>query len=185
MPRILDEHLTRAIYHDGRGGTYGRGWFDLPHPFDRRARALVDAGVSSPVLVVGSGFGFLIEALLDLDLDAYGAEPGSWFWDPANAVEWASQARHRTMRTVIEPGALPDARFDWVVDEDASPHHSDAELPGFHETLERLAANPPIHLVTPIVVGDSALNWKSIEEWEATAPTHTWISTRAIDEAAG
>lgn len=177
--------------------TYSRDLYGpLLARFGERVASLTAFGLdnNATVLVVGCGFGFLIETLIAAGItDVWGIEPGPYFWDAANDAEWGPGIRARVANDWIGSGteqasldALPgvpnNERFGWIVDEDAAPMHSDAELPAFVAGLEaRLQGNARgriIHLVTtmgPGGPGDSAVNWKTLAEWKAVEPAHRWF----------
>ena len=211
MPRFLDETLTRSLYRQPQpqthaagqpvtnpvpAWTYGRDFYrNMGDLFTNRASGMVNLGVATnaSMLVVGSAFGYLMEALITVGIaDVWGIEPGGWFWDAANDAEWAVGMKARTADDWIGSGTeqaslnalgIPgQARFTFIIDEDAATMHSDAELPVFIAGCEaRLQGNARgriIHLVTPTPLagpGDSAVNWKTLTEWKAVAPSHRWF----------
>jgi len=212
VPRFSDEQLTRALYRQASplgeervGGvvvsaappiTYGREFYPGLEPFIQRVEVLQGRGLANnaSVLVVGCGFGFLIERLITAGVTGvWGVEPGAWYWDPANDGEWAPGIKARVADDWVGSGTVQSslvalggvsgqARFGWVVDEDAVTMHSDAELPAFLAGCEaRLQGNARgriVHLVTPVGdggPGDSAVNWKTLAEWKAVEPAHTWV----------
>jgi hypothetical protein len=206
MPALIDTALAQALYWspgptlDGvkqPGITYGREYYQRINfePFNTRKDWLTGFGLdnNAQVLVVGCGFGYLLEYLLDAGIpDVWGIEGGSFFWDVANDAEWRVDVKPRVANDWIGSGteqASLDAlvgvpnneRFGWIIDEDAAPAHSDAELPAFIAGLEaRLQGNAKgriVHLVTPTQGGgqDSSQNWKTLAEWKAVAPDHTWV----------
>ncbi len=213
MPRLMDERLARSLYkqvqpwkRDGRTRpvslTYQRDYFFHPRlgsdVFPKRAGWLRRGGVDpgETVLIVGSAFGYLGEALFAGGItDVYGIDSGSWYWDAANNGEWATGAKARTANDWIGSGTeqasialLSGApvKFDWVIDEDAAPAHSDAELPAFIAGLEDRSTGPAriVHLITPVAdtgPGDSSQNWKSMTDWKAVAPTHTWVGNGTVE----
>jgi hypothetical protein len=144
--------------------------------------------------VIGSGFGYLIEELINQGItDVWGIEPGSFYWDPANDDQWPVGIQAITANDWIGSGteaasldALPgvpnNERFDWVIDEDAATMHSDAELPAFIAACEaRLQGNAKTRIVHIVSTkesdfgGDSSVNWKTLAEWKAVAPDHNWV----------
>lgn len=215
----MTDALARALYRRGQPGmhldgdtpdpvaplTYGRAFFDvdlLRDRFTNRASGVVSRGVltNHSVLVVGSGFGYEMEALIAAGVtDVWGIEPGPYFWDPANLTEWAPGMQVRTANDWVGSGtevgalaALPgvggQARFNWILDADAAPAHTDAELPAFIAGLEaRLQGNARsriVHLVSASLTtgfgGDSSQNWKTLADWQAVAPDHSWVNVRAL-----
>lgn len=201
MPQLFTEALVRSMYRQvlpGVGGvyptplTYQRRYFANSGVFEDRRDWLVDVGLStvSRVLIVGSAFGYLMRTLADVRIECWGIEGGSWFWDAGNDGEWATGMKVRTAQDWVGSGteqanidALPRApqTFEWVIDEDAATMHRDGELRGFISSLEeRLTTRGRIvHLVSPVSPqgpGDSAVNWKTMREWKAIAPSHIWMN---------
>lgn len=190
----MTERLVRSLYRQGRPAvdgvyptaiTYQRELFTASDPFALRTDWLTAHGVNNKVLVVGSAFGYLMEALIHADVsDVWGIEGGDWFWDDGNDGEWAEGMKARTFKDWLGSGEHYGT-YDWIIDEDAAPSHSDVELPSFVTALElHLAPEGKIvHLVTPLHPqgpGDSSQNWKTITEWQAVAPTHRWATMSSV-----
>lgn len=176
MP-AYDRRMTEAMYWakgpivDGvrqPGSTYSRSW--APGRFQHRADQLIELGVSGRVLVVGCGFGFLLEPLLDAGVDVVGCEPGPFFWEPVNVGEWRRDVRERVSAVPVEEVA---GVFDWVVDEDAAPAADD--VAGFLAVLGRLGR--VVHFVTAGEPGgrDSSHTWLPLDEWRRLAPGDVWL----------
>ena len=217
MPAFIDEQLARSLYKRHQPSThlageppqpttpltYGREFFQgrgrLQSRFQNRASGMTSLGVltNHSVLVVGSAFGYLMAELDALGIETWGIEPGPWFWRSENDSEWEAGMKARTAQDWIGSGTEVDsfnaigvsgqAKFNWIVDEDAAPAHSDAELPAFIAGLEaRLQGNVKgriVHIVTTMSnrgPGDSSQNWKSLADWQAVAPDHTWLDARNI-----
>lgn len=183
MP-VYDRRTIQALYWrrgpvvDGvrqPGTTYGRGWSD--ELFDRRLGVLLDLGVSGRVLVVGSGFGFLIERLLDAGVDAWGCEPGPFYWEETNAGVWRDDVKQRTYPGTVEE--FPETGFDWVVDEDAAPAADDTA--GFLAAC-RERGGRVVHFVTADEPGgrDTSHTWMLLDEWRALSPEDVWIANGTI-----
>lgn len=208
MPLTYTEQIWRSLYRRNRGTVdgvhqgyvaYSRETFLDSLVFETRRDWLTGYGLdnNASILVVGCGFGFLLEQLIDAGItDVYGLEPSAWLFDPANGGEWRSDVRSRVAQDFVGSGTEKAslnalgvggaARFTFVVDEDAASSHTDAELPAFVAGLEdRLQGNARsriVHVVTTALhdgyVGDSSLNWKTLADWKAIAPTHTWVDAR-------
>lgn len=184
MPLIYDADIVRSLYWspggtiDGveqPGRTYSRATRD-ESMYAARVDRLLEAGIptDASVLVVGCGFGFLIEALHAAGFRyVAGIEPGPYYWTQPN--EWDPAVRAVVaQRWLTDQG--PEA-FDVVIDEDAASSHSDSELDVFFAALERVGSRV-VHFVTPGIRGDSSLNWKTLETWKALAPKHDWFGPR-------
>lgn len=214
MPLLYDDATVRAHYRSVSTGlrvdgvevdpqppkTYSRDFGDLLGQMSRRRDWLTGYGLdnNASVLVVGAGFGYLVEYLIAAGIaDVWGLEGGSYYWDAAQDGQWDPAVKARVAQGWIGSGTevaslqslgvSGQARFNWVVDEDAAPCHTDAELPAFIAGLEaRLQGNAKgriVHIVTDRTVeegpfGDPNLNAKTIQEWSLVAPDHTWVRAR-------
>ena len=213
MPGLYDDTLARALHRSVKRGpqmtdgvitapaemlTYGREFYFVNWDFGTRKDWMTGYGLdnNASILVVGCGFGFLIEELIAVGItDVYGIEPGSFYWDAAQDAEWDTAVKARVANDWIGSGTevaslnalgvSGQARFNWVVDEDAATMHSDAELPAFiagcEDRLQGNARGRIVHLVTtvgPYGPGNQAVNWKSLAEWKAVEPAHTWVDIR-------
>lgn len=208
MPVFLDLATTQSLYRyrrtsDEEWRTYDRTWLDATSAsvlFDRRLDEMVNHGLlnNSDILVVGSGFGFLMErGLADPRTSGanwYGLEPGTYFWDPAQDAEWDPVVKALTANDYLQSPTVVDslralgltgqARVDFVIDEDCITMHSDAEITEFLDACEaRLqggAVGRIVHIVTTDLngPGDSAVNWKSLQAWHDLRPTHTWVESQ-------
>jgi SAM-dependent methyltransferase len=210
MPQFYDDTLTRALTRSVKRGpqmrdsveiapaemrTYGREHYADSWAFGTRKDWLTGYGLdnNANVLVIGCGFGFLIEELAAAGItDVYGLDPGPFYWDAAQAAEWDVSVKARVAQDWVGSGTekaslnalgvTGQAKFTFVVDEDAVPMHSDAELPAFIAGCEaRLQGNARgriVHLVTtvgPYGPENQAVNWKTLAEWKAVEPAHTWV----------
>jgi hypothetical protein len=209
MPVFLDLATTQSLYRYRRNEaegwrTYDRMWLTATSGsalFARRLDEMVNLGLlnNSDILVVGAGFGFLIEqGMADARLDTvtwYGLEPGPYFWDAAQDGEWDAAVKARVANDYLQSptvvsslqglGASGQARMDFIVDEDCITMHSDAETTEFLDACEdRLqggAVGRIIHVVTTLGSngpGHSSVNWKSLQEWHDLRPTHTWVESQ-------
>lgn len=184
MPVIYTEKLWRSLYavQDGEEWiTYGRRWWELGarRMFERRAEILVDRGVSGRVLVVGAGFGYLIEALLAHGISAAGIDASPWI-----AERHLEEMGAPVLHAALEEYPF-DYTFDWVIDEDCLPGYTREEAPAFLDACEwhlrhGLPPDRVVHIVTTSKNkpwgGDSAMPDRlSAEEWRALRPSHTWL----------
>lgn len=214
MPNLYDETLARALHRSVKRGpvmrdsvviepavmsTYGREFYVADWQFGTRKDWMTGYGLdnNASILVIGCGFGFLIEELINAGItDTWGIEGGSFYWDAAQDAEWGTGIKARVVNDWIGSGTEQASleaigagnaqeKFDWVVDEDAATMHSDAELPAFIAGCEaRLQGNARgriVHLVTTVGLygpGNQAVNWKTLAEWKAVEPAHTWVDIR-------
>ncbi len=214
MPTFMTEAVARALYSSPVPQTVINGVVQNPQPpitygpeylmmsvqqFDRRRDMLVGRGLTNAlsILVVGCGYGSLMKVLADSGItNAYGLEPGSWIQDNLVSFQPDPDIRSRIgddwigsgteQATLNALGATGQAKFKFVIDEDAATAHTDAELPLFIASLEdRLQGNLEglkvriVHMVSVLRVeqgpGDSSQNWKTLADWKAVAPSHTWV----------
>ena len=205
----MSEQLAKSIYKipqpqvQGRPPvppvTYSREFFANKNTFARRAQALTEMKLESPILIVGCGIGLLNEELANAGIASYGLEPSSWMWAqmlrrPPTVIEPQGMSpnpsfEHMIIKDWVESSTLESSLtragaptyFSTVVDEDACTAHSDSELNEFMSGLDRLG-DRVIHFVSTLNVesgpGDSSQNWKTINEWEQVAPNHTWIDLK-------
>jgi len=214
MPTFMTEAIARTLYKSPVPQQVINGVIQNPQPpitygpdydaidyvskYETRRNWLTGRGLdnNADVLVVGCGYGALIAYLIDAGINTYGLEPGSWIWDnindfqPEAAVravmgdDWVGSGTEKATLNALGFGG--NARFTFVVDEDAAPAHTDAELPAFISGLEdRLQGNARgriIHIVSVMDIergpGDSSQNWKTLADWKAVEPAHTWVDRR-------
>lgn len=169
----------------------------------RRRNTLTARGLAAnaSVVCVGTAFGFLMEYLLDAGIsDVYGIEPSPYVWSNTDQIrpDVLSRIVNATVgvdatadiRNALGAAGMPNPqRADWIIDEDAVSSQTDdagiaAFLDGCEDLLQGNAHGRIVHLVTPIAPsgpGDSSLLWKTLDEWQAYRPDHTWLDARQID----
>ena len=158
-----------------------------PHPrFAERARLIRERYPDArTVLVVGCARGYLIEALLELGLDAWGCdiEPESVPEAVADRVIQAGATEPDELDAVRRAAGLKGSRkFDLAVTEDVLPCLDD---PGARRLLEavRAVAKGRLHIVTPGDPTDPAklpgLNWKPIETWRTLVGGETVLDAES------
>ncbi len=209
MPTEWNENLWRALYAQGGYGpdggtviTYGAEWVAMSgyaDMFIQRKDALTNLGIQPgvPVLIVGSAYGYGMSALVDAGFDdVWGIDPSPWIWSAENDAEWAPGMKLRTAQDWMGSGSEMASleaigftgQFQWVVDEDAASSHLDHELERFMTQCEDCLTvdGQVIHIVTPLrqLPGDSAISWKSMEDWRAFAPDHQWVDTAQLNKYA-
>lgn len=150
--------------------------------FAERAAAVVAAYGSVKTLVVGCGWGYLVDELLRLGVDAWGIDASLYAITKGKAVAGmlpatltrlsVADATNRTQLTAVRTtaGLVGSARFGLVVTEDMLPMLTDAEVTTAVTECRRIATNM-LHIVTPGTATDAskltALNWKSTAAWKA------------------
>lgn len=160
--------------------TYSREFFG-PHmrKFDQRVHLLVDLGMQpgDRVLVTGCAFGFLLEPLLDRGIDVWGIELSSWIHHNLR-----NQSREDVVDRIMHGDALNLVEhWDWIVDEDMITALDDRSARAFLRRAARHTGRV-VHLVSTGDAGDSAINWKSLEAWEAMAPDQEWFDIRSVGD---
>lgn len=187
----------------GQYFTYGREYATLAQTpesdgiefYDTRWSRIVSAFGVQPadrVLVVGAGFGFLIEAAKDagfanvwgIDNSPYvAANRGAETRGDVVLVEDDVRGGGRIKAALRQ--ATGDDVFDWVITEDVVACYSDADVVAFAPHLERLlAGSDPARVVhvTTVTRPESpprpaGLTWHTLAEWAALVPAHSWMST--------
>lgn len=198
MPLVYDEALWNRFYrvpvpedHSLGNLHYERGLLDAWPEFVSRRVDQFPPGLiqNSSIVVVGCGFGWLMEALIDAGVGTVVGVDMS----PYIHANKATQSRNDVtivngivgvdnVSSLLQSAGFP-RQYRAVIDEDAASSHSDAELPAFFAGCESLLQGGQtakiVHLVTEKRgegIGDSAINWKYLSEWKALAPSHTWVS---------
>lgn len=196
MPLVYDQNLYDALYNvgasDGRRIHYTRELYDLNHDWMARRLTMMPSGLitSANVLVVGCGFGWLMENLIDAGAASVtGVDPS-----PYVHANKATQSRADVVNRIVNATVGVDnvnqvlqqagfsRTYNVVIDDDAASSNSDAELPAFLDGCQSLLQGNQqtriIHLVTPQRAEggqDSAINWKTMAQWKALRPAHTWV----------
>lgn len=221
MAAIYDEHLFNSLYattakdeNDPDYGQYIWGYHrrtinalgGVGRRYGPRANKLIELGLdaSDSVMVVGAGFGYLIEALhaegatnvWAIDDSPYIHEDPELFLDQvAPAVRGSlknvragrgldvAASNRPDMVTKLLESVLPQS-YDWVVTDDCISSMEDDELDDFLDDCEAMLApnirdmSRVVHFITPLnnYPGDSALNWKPAIDWMNVRPSHTWVN---------
>lgn len=194
----------------GQTVTYGREWAAVCEEpgragltrFERRRDHLVALGIvpSDRVLVVGSGFGFLVDAFHDAGY------ANVWGLDSSSHVD-ANRTEIRGDTVVVSDdirgggrmraalrSATGDDEFDWIVTESVVESYDDADVQVLCNVCEGGLTGTDrsriVHLVMDVLTDvdtgeareprdrwiDPAFNQKTLAEWNALRPDHTWMS---------
>lgn len=163
--------------------TYSRKFFEVDGLFDLRAKNIVDKlslTESTDILVIGCGLGFLMESFKELGMNVWGCDNSSYVQTVKNKEKVQIPVHNIS---VIDTDFINKIRnttgamwFDVIVTEDVLPsHNSYAEIMTNCEAMLN-PANPKSSIVH-IVDTNAAAGFvrKSLAEWTAVAPTHTWL----------
>lgn len=151
------------------------------------------------VLVIGCGFGYLIEAAQEAGYtEVYGLD-SSPYVDSVKDVEASGNViivpddvRAPQVRNALQ-AATGYRTFDWVITEDVvACYHVDDQggtipqnqlVQNFDGPLNNLLNNTSTRAnilhITSIrrqIGGDSAFTWLTLEEWSQILPTHNWLA---------
>lgn len=182
------------------GGLYGgNGWPGYRrYPFfAQRAAVIHQRFPSGKVLVVGCGWGYLVDELLNLGGDAWGVDASSYAINKGKALSGvnagttleglavgmrsdtgsrlvsADATNRQQLASARQTAGLSGSqRFEVVVTEDVLPVLSDAEVSVLVTEVRRLAVTV-LHIVSPGDPSDpsklAGLNWKSTSQWKQLA----------------
>jgi len=149
------------------------------------------------ILIGGCAFGWLIEVAKDAGWpNVYGIDNSPYVVSAKNNESLPGQTELRGDVVLVEENftgggaiknalkqATGDREFDWIITESVLESYSDAELPVALNAAESVLYNSAsesqiIHLVSPMrggITGDSSMYWRTLIEYAAFAPTHTWV----------
>lgn len=150
--------------------------------FARRADLILARhGAGGKVLVVGCGWGFLVDELLARGYDAWGLDGSAYAVAKAAEVLPAASAgrvlladamnRSQVAAVRAAAGLSGNQRFKLVVTEDVLPVLTDAEVAIAVAECRRVASNV-LHIVTPLQPDTeqvAGLNWKTGAQWKTLA----------------
>lgn len=132
--------------------------------FAKRAEFL--ASYPDPILVVGCGFGFLVDELLKLGKLAYGIDAARWAINQSEEGV-AGRVWERSILNSSDVLSLSQLMppLATVVTEDLLPYLSDQEAATAAAKCASLNPSHVVHLVTQ--QGQASLNWHSLAQWQA------------------
>lgn len=169
---------SRAQIDDRYNMTYCREFFNDYPIFQTRAANIV-TGLNIPdgstILVAGCAFGYLVEELNKLEMNA-------WGFDNSRYIQ---QQKRLESTIAVHDIDLGDARFvnevqrkikinrfDYIITEDVLTSYTDLELSGLFRNCERIATNI-VHIVAQQAYPE--FNIKPLSTWRAMEPTHIWL----------
>jgi len=188
MALVFDESYFRGDRLDGYtdygramwGGTWTFGGF-AEDTLDRAASKGVSLSNRS-VLVVGSGFGFMVEELLARGVNAWGLDVSEYAISqtPAAIVgrNLLGDARLRSALNAARSaaGLKGNARFDLILTEDVLPcMSSDAEALALAVELRRHAIRVGHRVSTFPSLADVGYLWHTLAEWRALLGSGDWL----------
>lgn len=190
----------RIQHADGTVVTYGddRSWsVDNPeNDVHRRADALIALGMlpTQRVIICGCGpGGFLIEALKQRGLvNVWGVDSSPWVEQrkgiASGDVVWLAADFTGNIGNAMRQ-LTGDNDFHWIVTESVLESHYDNEITVGLNACEGLR-NPQtpmsriVHIVfTPPFNEPGLFNEKTMAQWKAMRPTHTWMNAEGYEVA--
>lgn len=148
------------------------------------------------IVVVGCGFGFLIEVFHDAGFPAvWGVESSPWII-AGRATETRPDVLYveDDVRASKVGGALKKIAgaggFDYVITEDVISSYTQSETADVFTACEGLLApgrpaSSAVHLVTTTAddgsTGDSAFTWLDLTQWKALQPSHTFMRSGTFE----
>ncbi len=182
----------------GQKVTYGRAYAQMvKHPqnmyisyfFDEVEQLIRHFSIKKEdrVLVLGCGFGYLVEAFIDFKFQkVWGVDNSTWIH-----AHRATESREDVPIINIDASdsgiyaklteETGDPLFDWVIDEHILEGYMDGQHEKIIAAMNTLTDKPSkvIHMVQPISegkTGDPSMNWKTLDEWAAIYPNNRWIA---------
>lgn len=208
MPIVYNQNVWEALYRfpghpevGGDGVISGASALNLIQSLRDQASTrrdwLTGYGLdnNARVIVIGPGTGKFNEYLIDAGItDVWGIEPSPYIWANLDLVRDDVEAKMvqatvgvdslATIQGLFQAKGMGNPRKgDWIVDEDAISSQLDdaginAFIAGCESLLQGNARGRIIHVVTPAPGNDTQILWKSMAEWKAYAPSHTWVDAR-------
>lgn len=174
---------SRAQVDDRYNMTYSRLFFEGWSMFRDRAANIVQSlnlTEGTTILVAGCGFGYLVEELNKLDMNAWGFDNSRYIqlkkrneasinvYDfDLGARNFVSEVRRKTKIN----------RFDWIITEDVLTSYADGELNPLLDNCDLIAQNVA-HTVS--LAAFPEFNVKTLTQWRAIKPSHTWLNEEGL-----
>ncbi len=165
--------------------TYGREWMQArKQKYQQRARWLHEILPDGPGLVVGCGFGFLLEGLRGLRGDVWGTDTSTWIHDrltqealPAMVpkifrLDIVDDARHAK-----ETMGAAAGEFAWVLTEEVLSGCNNQEAVELAFACAQLAPSV-YHIINTWAQARPPFNSKDIDQWADMLLGQTCLDTR-------
>lgn len=176
-PATPEEYAT-ALYWDSSGA----GYECMAQTFNARIDGLKHrfAPNNQKFLIVGSGWGWLVDFAVTAGYDAYGIDASSYAIDKARS-RYPTRASRMVLGDALTTAGMDavataaglhgnPARWDLLITEDFLDVCTDAEITIALSLLRARCRANLAHLVTPSDAGgelDQRVNWKTIAQWKA------------------
>ncbi len=185
---------------DDRG--YGQR-MNKDHMQGRAFRAITAAFVINSddrILIVGSAFGYLNQRFIDAGfLNVFGLDNSDDINNRKGAEMRADVANQHVHHDIRSGGQLRarlrqqtgDDEFDWIITESMLESYTDPELSQILDACEAgLTGTDLSHIIHQVTTKERTyppdkdpywgpFNWKTIAEWNAIRPSHSWMGPDA------
>lgn len=174
---------SRSQIDDRYNMTYSRLFFEGMNTFAVRAENLVNTlglEVGDTVLVGGCGFGYLVEELNKLEINAWGFDNSRYIHQKKRtestigvydldlgAPNFVSMTRNKTKIN----------QFDYIITEDVMTSYADGELAPLFNNCDAIATKV-VHTVC--LQAFPEFNVKTLDQWRAIKPSHTWLNEEGL-----
>lgn len=170
--------------------TYSRAFFETNDMFKERALKVIEAlslPEGSTILVAGCGLGYIMEEFIKLKMIPYGFDNSTYIQGAKNkekvTVDIASIDLLSNSFLADLQKEFKVAQFDCVITEDVLPSHN-LYTQIFSNCESALATGKPLSNIVHLVQANavSPLVSKTIQEWRALKPKHTWLNQNGVFE---
>lgn len=194
MPNLYGQARFEQLYSNGYGSH-----LNTVAMFAKRAEALVSqnngfqVSPGQSVLIVGGGFGYLAEYLINnyqFNTNNLTIIDNSPYIHLNKTTQQTNVAISNSIinidvlasdvLTLVRGVIGGNGRSNWVITDDViSEMQNDTEINAFIANCESLQGGNGgiVHLTSTLIetaTQDPSLNWKTIEQWQAYAPSHYW-----------
>ena len=139
------------------------------------------------VLVVGCAYGYGVQELVELGVDAYGLDISAWAISQAQAqlpsaiaakiIQGDARVRANLTAARSLAGLSGNARFDVIVDEDLLTCFNDADAAAASSEWRSRHAQRVVHRLTTKIpnIAQYGYNVKSVAQWRTLLGAADWI----------